>query len=47
MKYVFICKVKIMGTPFAVLTEELAKEWVALDPDWNYYDKVPVKSSVL
>jgi len=42
MDHVFVCKVKIIGSPFVVLTEEEAKKWVAQDPDMNVYDKVPI-----
>lgn len=43
MKQVFICKIKIIGSPFCVLTEDEAKEWVAEDPKMNYYETVPVR----
>jgi hypothetical protein len=32
--------------PFAVLTEELAKEWVDRDSESNYYEKVPILSEI-
>lgn len=44
MKHVFICKIKIVGSPFCVLTEDEAKEWVTEDPEMNYYETVPVRS---
>jgi hypothetical protein len=43
MEYIFICAFKILGFPFAVLTEEEAKRWVDDDPESHYYDKIPVK----
>lgn len=46
MEYVFICKIKIIGSPFCVLSEDEAKDWVAEDPEMNYYDKVHIKRKV-
>lgn len=43
MKEVYVCSIKILGFPFAVLTEEEAKKWVAEDPESNYYNKIEVK----
>ena len=44
MKEVFICKIKIIGSPFAVLTEEEARAWIKKDPDMHYYEIIPVKT---
>lgn len=44
MTHIYICKVQILGSPFAVLTEEEAKQWVLEDPQMNYYDTVEIKS---
>lgn len=46
MDYIYICKIKVIGMPFAVLTEELAIEWEAKDPESNYYEKVPVVRAI-
>jgi hypothetical protein len=46
MTHIFICKIKILGFPFAVLNEELAKEWVDKDPEMHYYDVVPIHTSI-
>lgn len=43
MEYAFICKIKIVGSPFIVLTEDEAKEWIKQDPQEHYYDKVLIK----
>jgi hypothetical protein len=43
MEYIFICAFKIVGFPFAVLTEEEAKKWVEKNPETNYYDKIEIK----
>jgi hypothetical protein len=43
MKEIFICKIKMIGTRFAVLTEDEAKAWVADDKEMNYYETVPIK----
>lgn len=47
MEHIFICKIKIIGSPFAVLTEEEAEQWVSEDPESNYYDKVVIKKILL
>jgi hypothetical protein len=44
MTHVFICKIKIIGSPFVVLTEEEAKKWVKVDPESHFYEKVPVET---
>lgn len=43
MDKIYICKIKIIGSPFAVITEEEAKKWVEEDPEMHYYDEVPIK----
>ncbi len=43
MEKVYVCAIKVLGFPFAVLTEEEAKRWVNYDPVMNYYDVVPIK----
>ena len=40
---VYICKIKILGFGFAVLTQERADAWVAEDPESHYYETVPVR----
>lgn len=44
MDHIFICKIKLLGMPFAVLTEEEAKAWEAQAPEYNYYEKVPIRA---
>lgn len=46
MTYVYLCKIKILGFPFVVFDEELAKQWVEQDPEMHVYDTVPVKDSI-
>jgi len=46
MQYVYICRIKLLGMPFVVLDEQLAKDWVAKDPQWHIYDAVLVRTSV-
>lgn len=44
--YVYICKIKILGFPFAVLDENLAKDWVSGDPDSRYYETLRVQDKL-
>lgn len=46
MKYIFICRIKILGFPFAVFDEDKAKAWVDQDPEMHVYDKVEIRDSV-
>lgn len=46
MNFVYLCKIKILGMPFVVLTEELANKWVEKDPKMHYYDIVPVQDRI-
>ncbi|MCF0059907.1 hypothetical protein MUK70_11710 [Dyadobacter chenwenxiniae] len=41
-KFIYICKIKLIGSPFAVFDESMAKSWVDQDPDAHYYEKVPI-----
>jgi hypothetical protein len=43
MDKVYICAIKILGFPFAVMTEEEAEQWRKENPEVNYYHQVPVK----
>lgn len=42
---IYICKIKILGFGFAVLTKHEAENWVKKDPESNYYDIVKVESN--
>jgi hypothetical protein len=44
MTHIFICAVKLLGFPFAVLTEDEAKKWVEENPEQHYYDKIEIKT---
>lgn len=44
MSSVFICSIKILGFPFAVLTKDEADRWVAQDPEMHCYSEIPVKA---
>ena len=41
-KYIYICKIKLIGSQFAVEDEELANGWVKLDPEMNYYERIEI-----
>lgn len=43
-KEIFICKYKLIGWPFAVLTEEEAKAWVKKEPESRYYETVKIET---
>ena len=43
---VYICKIKILGFGFAVLTKELADKWVNEDPESNYYTEYTIRDFV-
>lgn len=43
MKEVFYCAIRIIGSPFVVLTEEEAKNWVSENPEMNYYNTLSVR----
>jgi len=40
---IYICKIKIIGTQFAVLNKELADQWVDKDKEMNYYEIVEIR----
>ena len=40
---VYICKIKLLGFPFAVFNKQKAEEWVNDDPEMNYYDTIKIK----
>ena len=46
MTVIYICKIKLLGFPFAVVDEQLAKQWVEQDPESHYYETVPVQTTV-
>lgn len=43
MDKVYVCAFKVIGFPFAVLSEEEAKQWANEDPEFRYYHIVPIK----
>jgi hypothetical protein len=44
MKEVFACGVKMFGIKFVVTTIEEARTWESKDPEWNYYEKLEVRT---
>lgn len=43
IKKVYICKVKLIGSQFAVLDKQLAESWINLDPESNYYETLDIE----
>lgn len=35
---IYICKIKMLGFPFATCDKQKADDWVSEDPSSNYYD---------
>lgn len=41
---VYICKIKLLGFPWATFNREKAEDWVNEAPEDRYFDTVPVRS---
>ena len=42
MKYVYICRFKLLGFAFAYLDKEKAEKWVDENPNTRCFDEVPI-----
>lgn len=43
---VFVCRIKILGFAFAVLSKELADEWVSQDPESHIAEELKIQKTV-
>lgn len=42
MKYIYVCRFKLLGFAFAYLDKEKAENWVDVDPESRCFDEVPI-----